>query len=116
MHMTDLCDMLAGTSTGSILSAGLSIPSPTNSSAPRYYATDAQNIYIDNADVIFKRNHFNWFQRFSAFVVFILFFTCVFHIVGYYKYNNPKAHKAHAKMHDFLQERKKVLNKKVKKE
>ena len=40
--MTDLFDMLAGTSTGSILSAGLSIPSPTNASAPKYYANDAQ--------------------------------------------------------------------------
>ncbi len=41
MHVRDLFDMFAGTSTGSILASALSLKSTTNSSEPRYWATDA---------------------------------------------------------------------------
>lgn len=41
IHMSDLFDMMAGTSTGSILSSGLSVPSRENSSAPMFYAEEA---------------------------------------------------------------------------
>ena len=53
MHVKDLFDMLTGTSTGSILASALSLKSKTDSSAPRYWATDANEIYINSADDLF---------------------------------------------------------------
>ena len=45
MHMTDLFDMIAGTSIGSITASALSIPSDKNATAPKWYAKDIIDIY-----------------------------------------------------------------------
>ena len=95
MHMIDLFDMMAGTSTGSILSAGLSIPSRTNSSAPMYYAGEGQEIYMNNAKKIFKSNKLSLFTDILTFMLFLLTFTSIFYCCGKRKYNNPKVHNAH---------------------
>ena len=48
--MKDLFDMLTGTSTGSILAAGLSVPVNTSfPQTPRFWARDAINIYETDA-------------------------------------------------------------------
>lgn len=44
MHMTDLFDMISGTSIGSVSAAALSVPDPNNSTAPNFYAQDILDI------------------------------------------------------------------------
>lgn len=56
MHMRDLFEQVAGTSTGSILSAALSLYKNSTSDDPKYFATDAQQIYIKEGSNIFKNN------------------------------------------------------------
>lgn len=53
MHVTDLFDMISGTSIGSIAAAALSIPEDNNATSPKYYAQDLIEIYIDNANLLF---------------------------------------------------------------
>jgi patatin-like phospholipase/acyl hydrolase len=51
--MKDLFDMFSGTSTGSILSAGMSLAKVKGGIEPKYWADDIRNIYIDNSKKIF---------------------------------------------------------------
>jgi len=53
LPMMNLFDMMSGTSTGSILSTALSLPSDTNKSEPKFWAHDALEIYEDNGPEIF---------------------------------------------------------------
>jgi patatin-like phospholipase/acyl hydrolase len=45
--------MTAGTSTGSIIAAGLSCPSKSNHEIPAYFADDLLKIYVEKKDQIF---------------------------------------------------------------
>ena len=55
--MKDLFNMTAGTSTGSIIAAGLSYPAKgvENSTEPGFFATDLLDIYTTKGDQIFLR-------------------------------------------------------------
>jgi patatin-like phospholipase/acyl hydrolase len=51
--MQYLFDMMAGTSTGSILSTALSIKNPEGD-APLFWAEDCKNLYMTEAQNIFR--------------------------------------------------------------
>ena len=55
--MKDLFDMMAGTSTGSIISAALSYPSddllPTGEQIPQYWAKEVIEVYSQRGNEIF---------------------------------------------------------------
>lgn len=53
VHMKDLFNMTAGTSTGSIISAGLSFPREDEKDQPKYYMDDLLKIYSTLGDQIF---------------------------------------------------------------
>jgi len=53
--MKDLFNMIAGTSTGSIISAALSYPEETNPDLPKFFAKDIIEIYITKGDLIFSK-------------------------------------------------------------
>jgi patatin-like phospholipase/acyl hydrolase len=103
LHLTDMFDMFAGTSAGSIQAAGLSIPSPTNATSPKYYAKGVQRIFERGADTMFKMTpHIsNWFYFFSFSISILVFTTCC-HCYGKHKYQNPRVLAAHNEMLDFL--------------
>ena len=48
--------MTAGTSTGSIIAAGLSCPSKSNLKVPAYFANDLLSIYVEKKEEIFAYN------------------------------------------------------------
>lgn len=53
MHMTDLFDMISGTSIGSISASALSVPTETNATSPAYYAQDLLNIMTGESNTLF---------------------------------------------------------------
>ena len=110
--------MFSGTSTGSILSAGLSLANSTSVEGepqePKYWADDIRNIYTGKRGVIFRSNPLNTLLSILVYVLYFLIFGIIFYFIGYFKYDNPKILKAQIEMLEFLQEFKnKLLEEKV---
>ena len=76
--MKDLFDMMAGTSTGSILSTGLSIKKEGTVDEPKLWGEDCRNIYIDQAPFIFKQNGVGVFFQIVCYLIFIFAFGGIF--------------------------------------
>ena len=106
MHPTDLFDMIAGTSIGSITAAGLSIPQDDNATSPKFYAANMRDIMTGQADVLFQRSSIGWFYQVLSYIVLLALFTGSFHLWGRYKYQNKKVMSAHKEMLEFLRHRK----------
>ncbi len=87
IHLSDFFDMTAGTSTGSIIAAGLSCPSKSSSHIPGYFANDLLDIYVQKKEKIFAYNGYNIAEK----MFFIVFLTIILgssgYFIGYLRYN-----------------------------
>jgi predicted acylesterase/phospholipase RssA len=104
IHSAYMFDMLAGTSTGSILSAGLVFPDPDNPAKPKYTAELAADVYIDGAKFIFTPNGWGPLVGFLLSIGFGISFAALFFWQGRRKYHNPKTLKSLFKYEEFLEE------------
>ena len=79
--LKDLFDMMAGTSTGSILVSGLAYPDKDFLSIkkPQFFADDLLKIYTERGGEIFLQQGL----RFTHYFVFIIIFAVVFCVCGY---------------------------------
>jgi hypothetical protein len=101
--------MFAGTSTGSILSSGLSTAHYNTSGEyeePMYWAEDVNEIYIKGRPIIFTSNVGTGLQIFMCYAIYFCIFGLIFFMLGRHKYNNPKKFKAFKTMQDMLDENK----------
>jgi len=82
--------MFAGTSTGSILATALSLKSETNKTQPMFWAKDANEIYINSAEDLFKKNGVSRAFEIICYSSFISVFAIMFYLIGVNKYRNKK--------------------------
>lgn len=101
--MKDLFDMMAGTSTGSILSTGLSYPKNDNKTntctkEPLYFANDLLAIYRDYASTIFKATKLNTIWVVVIWLVTVLICTLIGYKHGKNHFDNEEVLKS---LHEF---------------
>ena len=104
MALKDIFDMHAGTSTGSILAAGLVYPDSKYiaEKQPRFFADDLISIYSDRAGEIFMKNNMSWVLSFFLVILFGLIFSAVGYFLGRRYFDNPKIIKAFKKMREAI--------------
>lgn len=89
IHMTDLFDMLAGTSAGSLISSMLSIPiDPVKNQSPKYYGSEFYNIMKTDGGDIFKMQKFSYSNIVLTAFVGSMFMAAVGWLYGDWKYAN----------------------------
>ena len=101
--------MFAGTSTGSILSTGLSVAKFDDQKqyiGPIFWSDQVKDIYINGRSTIFTKNVGQSFYIFLCYAIYFVFFATIFFLIGRYKYNNPKKYAAFNTMQKLLDENK----------
>ena len=102
--MKDLFDMMAGTSTGSILATALAIPDPDHPTYPKFWASEATAIYIDSGPIIFRQSSLGRFWQVTCYITIVCLFTGLFYCCGSSRYDNKKKKEAHLIIHKFIRQ------------
>ena len=92
--LKDFFHMFAGTSTGSILAAGLAYPSHDNIDVPKYFSSDILDIYRKDGELIFKPNNVRSDLLAFWIIISMIVFFSIGYCIGVYIYDNPETKKA----------------------
>lgn len=95
IHMKDLFDMAAGTSTGSFISAGLGYSKGTETeelrTTPVYFGKELLRLYTEEGDKILYQPEVDRTSiKLTVFVVHVLLWGIVFYKIGKHVYDNDK--------------------------
>jgi hypothetical protein len=106
--MSELFDMVAGTSTGSILSMALAAPKQGDITKPAFYASDIYDFYINKGPEIFKATSINK----GLLVICILAATLIGGFLGFRAgkriFADPQMENTHRMIRDYIKECKKT--------
>jgi len=85
--MHELFDMVAGTSSGSIVAAGVSFPSKDKTAMS---GADISAFIEKHGEALFERQSLLWGLHIAFWVIIALFFACIGYWLGKRRYDNPK--------------------------
>lgn len=90
--MTDLFDMTAGTSTGSIIAAGLAYPNNTETApdTPSFNSDKIMDLYQNKGDQIFVKKQISGVYKLIIGIFLILVFAAFGFALGNHWYDNPE--------------------------
>ena len=96
LAMKDMFDMTAGTSTGSILAAGLVYPNKDRmeEKEPKFFADDLLKIYSERGGEIFVKSSLSGFISFVYLVLYVAIFGVIGFFVGRQWFDNPKMYQS----------------------
>jgi len=93
-------DFTAGTSTGSIIAAGLAYPKKTDITKtidcsstlcePKFFADDLIKIYSEKGNIIFQRYALSGGKTFLWTMLFLFVFLGLFYYLGHRKYDSSE--------------------------
>jgi hypothetical protein len=105
MALKDLFDMMAGTSTGSILASALACPDPDDMKRPKFFADDALAIYTTRGVDIFKKQGLRTTQYFLFIVLFAVLNSVLGYFIGRYLFESSKTKRVLNDMRKHFKER-----------
>jgi hypothetical protein len=85
----DMFDFMAGTSTGSMITTGLSYPDKKDPTVPKYDMDALINVYRTRGPDLFKSHGGPSAGEIIVWVLFFIFWTGLFYFFGRYFYNWP---------------------------
>ena len=116
LAMKDLFNMTAGTSTGSILAAGLVYPVKGKNvtvgnvvyQEPGFFAKDLLEIYATRGGEIFVKAQLEWMWALLYLILFVLVFSVASYLLGRHLYDNPEVTKSFRDLRRAVQTAKRV--------
>jgi len=109
--MKDIFNMTAGTSTGSILAAGLVYPNSERlaEKEPQFFAADLLEIYAERGDEIFVKTRLGGGAAFFYCLLFLAAFGGAGYFIGYYYFENPEVEQSFKDLRKVLSNAKREL-------
>jgi hypothetical protein len=108
--MHELFDMIAGSSTGSILAAALVTPEKNGSHNNAYWAEDVRDVFYDDDKELFTLNHLPY----ALIVLFTLIGAALGGFLGYRYgiriFDNKELEEAHEAIRDYIKKAKKAAH------
>lgn len=109
--MKDLFNMTAGTSTGSILAAGLAYPNENRiaEKEPKFFANDLLKIYSERGNEIFVKKTLGGGAAFFYLLCYLVVFGGLSWWLGSYLYDNKKVEESLVEMQHLISNHKREL-------
>lgn len=109
MALKDIFDMMAGTSTGSILVSGLAYPDKNyrNISKPQFFADDLLKIYTERGGEIFVQQGLRSTYYFLFIILFVVVFSACGYLLGNMLFDSPRTRRAFKEMKQMVENDKK---------
>ena len=87
IHMSELFQLVAGTSSGSIVAAGVSYGS---GGKPTMWGKDIVNFFAKNGKNLFEKHSLEWGLHLFFWITIALAFACVGYWLGRRRYDSPR--------------------------
>jgi hypothetical protein len=112
--MSELFQMVSGTSTGSLLTTAIVLPDPNDPTKNKFWASNASNIYKNNGAMVFKTFDLPLWVRFLGTIGLTIIGGLLGFCIGVKLYHNKEHEKSMQSFNEYIKKRKEHALKKRK--